>query len=73
MTIEKHYGRPMDVEWGATASTASSTSAGATRTVKARKNAGRFRLKKRGDELVTGAQSATALARAGQTGQMPPK
>jgi len=56
MTIEKHYGRPMDVEWGRDGVDGKLYILQARpETVKAREETQeRFRLKKRGDELVTG-------------------
>jgi pyruvate,water dikinase len=56
MTIEKHYGRPMDVEWGRDGVDAKLYILQARpETVKAREETQeRFRLRKRGDVLVTG-------------------
>ena len=56
MIIEKHYGRPMDVEWGRDGVDGKLYILQARpETVKAREETQeRFRLKKRGDELVTG-------------------
>src|SRR5258708_2521773 len=56
MTIERHYGRPMDVEWGRDGVDGKLYILQARpETVKAREEIQeRFRLKKRGDELVTG-------------------
>ncbi|MEO8166027.1 MAG: phosphoenolpyruvate synthase, partial [Betaproteobacteria bacterium] len=56
MTIEKHYGRPMDIEWGCDGIDGELYILQARpETVKAREETQeRFRLKKRGDELVTG-------------------
>src|SRR5260221_7652220 len=56
MIIEKHYGRPMDVEWGRDGIDGKLYILQARpETVKAREETQeRFRLKKRGDELVTG-------------------
>jgi len=56
MAIEKHYGRPMDVEWGRDGVDGKLYVLQARpETVKAREETQeRFRLKKRGDVLVTG-------------------
>ena len=56
MTIEKHYGRPMDVEWGCDGVDGKLYILQARpETVKAREETQeRFRLTKRGDEIVTG-------------------
>ncbi len=56
MTIEKHYGRPMDIEWGCDGVDGKLYILQARpETVKAREETQeRFRLKKRGAELVTG-------------------
>ncbi|HVY08049.1 MAG TPA: phosphoenolpyruvate synthase [Burkholderiales bacterium] len=56
MIIEKHYARPMDVEWGRDGVDGKLYILQARpETVKAREETQqRFRLKKRGDELVTG-------------------
>ena len=56
MAIEKHYGRPMDVEWGRDGVDGKLYILQARpETVKAREETQeRFRLKKRGDVLVTG-------------------
>ncbi len=56
MTIEKHYGRPMDVEWGRDGVDGKLYILQARpETVKAREETQeRFRLRKRGDVLVTG-------------------
>jgi pyruvate,water dikinase len=56
LIIERHYGRPMDVEWGRDGIDGKLYILQARpETVKAREETQeRFRLKKRGDELVTG-------------------
>jgi pyruvate,water dikinase len=56
LTIEKHYGRPMDVEWGRDGIDGKLYILQARpETVKAREETQeRFRLKKRGDVLITG-------------------
>ncbi|HEX4985151.1 MAG TPA: phosphoenolpyruvate synthase [Burkholderiales bacterium] len=56
MAIEKHYGRPMDIEWGRDGTDGRLYILQARpETVKAREETQeRFRLKKRGAELVTG-------------------